>query len=87
MAMVGIKEAAQITGLSVWELRTGAQKGKYPFIRTGMGTTRSKYIFDTYQILEVLEQQSIENKLKIQREVSNFENILQPNCRIKKVKE
>lgn len=33
--LVGIEEAARITGLSEYELRTGAISGKYPNMRAG----------------------------------------------------
>ncbi|MDU5081986.1 hypothetical protein [uncultured Tissierella sp.] len=46
---VGLKEASRITGLSEWELRTGAIAGKYPHFR--VGGPRGRIIFD----IEILE--------------------------------
>ena len=48
---VTLKEAAEITGLSEWELRTGANSGRYPHFR--VGSSRSgRIIFD----LDLLEE-------------------------------
>lgn len=47
--MVLLKQAAETTGLSVWELYNGAKSGKYPAMR--IGGERGKWVFD----LELLE--------------------------------
>ena len=39
-----LKNAAQIVGLSAWELRTGARSGKYPAMR--VGGPRGRMVFD-----------------------------------------
>lgn len=41
---VGLKEAAKLTNLSVWELRTGCKSGKYPHFR--VGGKQGRIIFD-----------------------------------------
>lgn len=45
-----IKQAAEITGLSYWELSTGAKSGKYPAFR--IGSSRGRWAFD----LDLLQQ-------------------------------
>jgi hypothetical protein len=42
--IVGIKAAAEITGLSQWELRQGAKLGKYPCLR--VGSKNGKILFN-----------------------------------------
>lgn len=47
---VGIKEAAELVGLSEWELRQGINTGKYPAMKVGVG--KGKYILD----IDLLEE-------------------------------
>lgn len=57
---IGIKQAAEITGLSVWELRTGFNNGRYPGFRVGQGTGR--IIFDADMLnnrIEALMQANV----------------------------
>lgn len=42
--IIGIKEAAELTGLSQWELRQGAKQGKYPCLR--VGSKNGKLLFN-----------------------------------------
>lgn len=58
---VGLKEAAKITGLSPWELRTGAKSGKYPNFR--IGGARGRIIFDI-DLLEAHIEKMILNSIK-----------------------
>lgn len=59
---VGVREAAEIIGLSQWELRTGAKAGKYPSIRVG-DAEKGKIVFDIELLekhIEKMMQESIE---------------------------
>lgn len=56
---VGIKEAARITGLSEWELRTGSISGKYPSMR--VGGPRGRIIFDIELLEKSIEQMMLDN--------------------------
>jgi len=58
---LGLKEAAKITGLSEWELRTGANSGRYPHMR--VGGSRGKMIFDI-ELLEAHIGKMMENSLR-----------------------
>jgi len=42
----GLKAASEHTGLSPWELRTGALSGKYPSMRIGGPTGKFWFDFD-----------------------------------------
>lgn len=57
---VGVKEAAEITGLSQHELRQGVKSGKYPFSRTGK-TSNGKILFDIDFLLKHIEQMMLNN--------------------------
>ena len=57
--IVGIKSAADITGLSEWELRTGAKNGKYPYLR--VGGIRGKILFNIDLLNNKIDQLMIEN--------------------------
>lgn len=48
--MALLKEASKVTGLSEWELSTGAKSGKYPAFR--IGGERGRWAFD----LDMLEE-------------------------------
>ncbi len=47
-------DAAKMTGLSIWELRTGAISGKYPYFR--VGGPHGRLIFDIDLIEERIEE-------------------------------
>jgi len=49
--IVTIKQAAEVTGLSVWELRQGFKAGRYPGLRVG-NSKKGKIIFD----LDILDE-------------------------------
>jgi hypothetical protein len=59
-----LKQAALKTGLSIYELRTGAKKGKYPSMLVGLG--KGKLIFDMELLSEciktLMKSQMAENK-------------------------
>lgn len=57
--MVGIREAAEATGLSLWELGRGARAGDYPHIKIGIG--RGKYLFSIDQLEKTLEEKALAN--------------------------
>jgi hypothetical protein len=57
--VVDLKEASEVTGLAVCELRRGCQNGKYPHFRSGNGGKTSKYLFDLEEL-----QQSIADKME-----------------------
>jgi len=57
--MVGIKEAANATGLSEWELGRGARAGEYPCIKIGEG--RGKYLFNVELLNETLHERALAN--------------------------
>lgn len=78
--IVGIKKAAEITGLSEWELRIGAKQGKYPFYRPGSGKANAPYKFDIDLLVEVIKKECIKNaeeqkELIKQEELYDFSNI------------
>ncbi|KAB3533844.1 hypothetical protein F8154_10270 [Alkaliphilus pronyensis] len=56
---VGVKGAAEITGLSEWEIRTGARTGKYPHMR--VGGERGRIIFDIEMLECHIRRMMIEN--------------------------
>ncbi len=62
--MALLKQASEVTGLSQWELRTGAKSGKYPHLRVGNSST-GKLVFDL-DILEAHIKQMIEGSVKQQ---------------------
>lgn len=53
-----LKEAAELTGLSEWELSSGARSGRYPVLRVGSG--RGKFVYD----IDLLEKRI--NELMLQ---------------------
>lgn len=55
----GLTEAAEHTGLSKWELRTGALSGKYPAMR--IGGERGKLWFDLDLLDKAIERHMMEN--------------------------
>jgi len=56
---VGIKKAAEITGLSCIELRTGANSGKYPSYR--VGGPRGRIVFDLELLEDHIKKLMLEN--------------------------
>ena len=60
--MVSKKEAAELTGLSEWELGRGARAGEYPCVRIGEG--RGKFLFDVDLLNEHLTKKVMENVRK-----------------------
>lgn len=78
--IVGIKKAAELIGLSEWELRTGAKKGKYPFYRPGSGKANAPYMFDVDLLVEAIKKECIKNaeeqkELIEQEEMYSFKNM------------
>ncbi len=57
--MVLLQEASNVTGLSQWELRTGALSGKYPAMR--IGGSRGKIVFDLDMLWEHIRSMMLEN--------------------------
>lgn len=57
--MVSVKVAAAETGLSVWELKRGANANEYPYIRIGEG--RGKFLFDIDLLNEKLTHKARAN--------------------------
>jgi hypothetical protein len=61
-----LKQAASKTGLSIYELRTGAATGKYPSMLVGLG--KGKLVFDmellSERIKALVKSQMAENKKK-----------------------
>lgn len=62
--IVRIKEAANLTGLTQRELRTGAKQGKYPFFRPGKGGEKAPYMFDIELLTEVIRNECLNNAEK-----------------------
>jgi hypothetical protein len=62
--MEGLKNAAELIGLTEWELRTGALSGKYPMMR--IGGAHGRMIFDIDLLNERIGELMQEN---IQEEV------------------
>ena len=73
--IVGIKKAAELTGLSEWELRTGAKKGKYPFYRPGSGKANAPYMFDVDLLVEAIKNAEEQKELIEQEEMYSFKNM------------
>ncbi|HYE81662.1 MAG TPA: hypothetical protein VEG39_05780 [Clostridia bacterium] len=57
---VGIKAAAEATGLSEWELRQGARSGRYPHFRVG-DPEHGRIIFDIDLLEEHLRNVALNN--------------------------
>lgn len=55
----GLTEASEYTGLTKWELRTGALSGKYPAMR--IGGERGKLWFDFDLLDKAIERLMMEN--------------------------
>ena len=58
---IGIKEAAELTGLSVTTLRRGVHSGRLPAIRANKA--QGKILFSTEALLQVLRQEALNNLL------------------------
>lgn len=59
---IGIKEASELTGLSVTTLRRGVHSGRFPAIRAN--SSQGKILFAPEGILQVLRQEALDNLLK-----------------------
>lgn len=64
--LVDIKEAAKALGVSVHELRTGAIKGKYPFLLCG-----TKRMFDVSEVAMVMREQMYANQEEARKCLTN----------------
>jgi len=62
----GLKEASAHTGLTVWELRTGALSGKYPYMR--VGGQQGKFWFDFDLLDSTIEQLMLQNAAPVEPE-------------------
>ena len=58
---IGIKEAAELTGLSVTTLRRGVHSGRFPAIRANK--SQGKILFSTEALLQILRQEALNNLL------------------------
>lgn len=65
---IGIKEASELTGLSVTTLRRGVHSGRFPAIRAN--SSQGKILFAPEALLQVLRQEAVDNLLK----PTGFEN-------------
>lgn len=52
MRIVTRTKAAEITGLSVWELRKGAMEGRYPHIKAG-----NRFMYDVDLLEETIRNE------------------------------
>jgi len=59
---IGIKEASELTGLSVATLRRGVHSGRFPAIRAN--SSQGKILFAPEGLLQVLRQEALDNLLK-----------------------
>ena len=66
MALVGIKEAAKATGLSVNELRLGSIAGRYPFLSCG-----NKRMYDVDELLAAIKQMMYANQEEARKCLTN----------------
>lgn len=66
--VVKLKEAAELTGLSLHELRTGANSGKYPAMRVGGPHGRILFDLDLLnaRITELMEQNCKHDESRLQ---------------------
>lgn len=72
---VGVKEAAELTGLSEWELRTGCKSGRYPHFR--VGGKQGRIIFDVDLLEQHIEKLMLENlKQDSKPEYGNLRKIM-----------
>lgn len=60
MAFVNTKRAAQETGLSEYELRTGFKQGRYPALEIGRGDRRRSLRWDLDILRDSLRRQMTE---------------------------
>ena len=65
--MITIKEAANIFGLSEYEIRIGIKNGRYPFYR--IGQKRGKYLIDYELFANELKKASMNNMLNASKNV------------------
>lgn len=55
--LVSTKRAAEVTGLSEWELRRGWKTGRYPALVIGNGGDRPRLRWNLETLLAAIEQQ------------------------------
>ena len=55
--LVSTKRAAEVTGLSEWELRRGWKAGRYPALVIGNGGDRPRLRWNLEALLAAIEQQ------------------------------
>lgn len=68
--LVSTKQAAELVGLSAYELRQGWKSGRYPALEIGTGE-RARLRWDVGQLQEVIRQQmaeAMDNRAKAARE-------------------
>ena len=70
MMLVNIKEAARLTGLSEYELRTGAIQGRYPYYKAG-----AKRMFDVEALQHLLVQRMEENRQQAAQDFARYRGI------------
>lgn len=61
MKLLTVKEAAEVTGLKVCELRLGAKQGRYPYIRGGSGGRNAPYYFEQGLLEKSIKAESERN--------------------------
>lgn len=64
--MINTKQAAELTGLSEFELRNGFKRGLYPALEIGRGSRRKSLRWDP----EVL-QQALKDAMHVRKTVSD----------------
>ena len=57
--MLKAKEAAEVIGITEWELKRGYHAGEYPGIRIGEG--RGKFLFDIDLLKDVMTRRALAN--------------------------
>lgn len=65
-SIVKLRDAAKLTGLSEWELRTGVISGKYPAMR--VGGDHGRILFDLDLLKERIETLMLANVRVIETE-------------------
>jgi len=69
---VKIPEAARLTGLSEYAIRQGIRQGRYPYIRTGLGS--GTIIIDMELLEQYLRQEAVDNAQRHTVEASGVIN-------------
>ena len=65
--LVNIKEAARLTGLSEYELRTGTIQGRYPYYKAG-----AKRLFDVEALQRLLVQRMEDNQQQAAQDFARY---------------